>query len=195
MRDHVWLSIVLCAACAEESLPVPVPPSGDLIGTWRYMPFYPDRTPVDEREIVVFGADGLYSISDADGSQSGSYEIDGHDLTIHSSAGGWITTGVAVTADRMIIDALFPAGPSDGLIGSWTGVQSSETESSVVALELRTDGTAHFEQTGSLSEAEDATWIHDDPYALVMFTGSTRTKAYPALPDFAIGEWLYERIP
>jgi hypothetical protein len=195
MRDHVWLSLILCAACAEDSLPVQVPTSDDLVGTWRYMPFYPDRTPVEERELVVFGADGRYSITDEDGAQSGTYELAGHDVTIRSSTGAMITTGVAVKADRLIIDALFPSGPSDGLIGTWTGVQSSGTESSVVALELRTDGTAHFEQTGSLSEAEDATWIRDDPYALVMFTSTTRTKSYPALPDFAIGEWLYERVP
>ena len=194
MRYHAWLSILLFAACAADPAPVQVP-SDDLVGTWRYLPVDPSRTPLDERELVVFGADGLYSIRDSRGAQSGSYEVDGHDLTIHSSTGGEITTGFAARADRLIIDALFPMGPSDGLIGTWTGVQSSETESSVVALELRTDGTAHFEQTGSIMEQADATWIRDDPYAVVMFSGTTRSKSYPALPDVAIGEWLYERVP
>jgi hypothetical protein len=190
MRYHVWCSLILFAACAEESLPVEVPPSGDLVGTWRYMPFYPDRTPVEEREIVVFGADGLYSIRDPDGSQSGSYELAGHDITIRSSAGAWITTGVAVNGDRLIIDALFPAGPSDGLIGTWGAELETDTRSS----RWSCGPTARpFEQTGTLRR--EATWIQDDPYALVMFAGTTRTKAYPALPDFAIGEWLYERVP
>ena len=90
---------------------------------------------------------------------------------------------------------MFPTGETDGLVGTWSGTQSTESATSVTELELRADGSGHLVQTGSSSDDVDATWIHDDPYAVITFMGVTRPRSLPTIPGVAIGEWLYERLP
>jgi hypothetical protein len=185
--------IVLVAACATDPELVPPPPDHSLIGAWRYIP-RSSETPVDERQVLEFDAEGRYSIRGPHDAESGTFNLEGNDVTLRSSTGGWVTTGYAVTADRLIVDALFPADGTDGLVGTWIGTQSSDQTTSLIELSLRADGTAHLGQTGSFSDDVEATWIHVAPYAVITFAGMTRPKSFPALLDVAIGEWLYERI-
>jgi hypothetical protein len=195
MGHLAWSSLLVVCACASEAA-VPLP-SGDVIGTWRHLPHDPTRTAIEEREVVELRADGSYSIVKRGGRgiDRGTYVIDGNALTIRSHAGGWITTGFAATEELLVIDALFPEDiDDDGFVGTWRGAQSSSVASTEIRFELRRDGTARMEQTGALSEALEVTWRHDAPFVLVTFTQPTRTRALPALPGIAIGEWLYERI-
>lgn len=199
-RSHGWwisLSLSLSfAACAAEPAP-PTPQTGDAVGTWRFLPHDPTRTPVDERQVLELHGDGTYAIRDRHGTETGSYELDGHDLTMRPRTGGFVTTGFAATADRLLADALFPDGAradADSVIGRWIGGQASSQTSTEVALELRADGTAHLEQTGELADAADGTWSEDAPYVLLTFASTSLTKPFPVLPGIALGEWLYERI-
>jgi hypothetical protein len=195
MQQRVLIAVivVVVAACAADD-PTPPPAGHGLLGTWRYVSLRQD-TPLEDRQLLVFGADGRYSLRDRGGVESGVFEIAGDDVTIRSNAGRWVTTGYAVTHDRLIVDALFPAGETDGLIGIWTGVQSTNDASSTIELALRPDGTAHLSQTGSLTDDVDAIWTHEDPYAVITFAGVPRPKSFPAFAGVAIGEWLYERLP
>ncbi|MBA3454685.1 MAG: hypothetical protein H0T42_16480 [Deltaproteobacteria bacterium] len=186
------LIVLTLSACAPEA--TPPPPDHGLLGSWRYVPARAD-VPVEQRQVLVFGADGRYSMTDSRSVEAGSFAIDDNEVTISSSASGEITTGYAVTEDRLIVDALFPAGDTDGLVGTWVGAQSTADATSVIELELRADGTGHLVQTGSSTDDIDATWIRVDPYAVITFDGVTRPRSFPALPGIAIGEWLYERIP
>lgn len=188
---RVLLGLVVSACGVEATLP---PPDHGLIGTWRYVSPRAD-TPVDQLEVLEFGADGHYSKRDRRGVQTGTFEIEENEVTISSSASGWITTGYAVTSDRLIVDALLPSGETDGLVGTWIGGQSTGDATSVIELELRADGTGHLVQTGSWSDDVNTTWIREDPYAVITFEGVTRPRSFPALPGVAIGEWLYERVP
>jgi len=189
--SRALLVLTLSACATEPTLP---PLDHGLIGTWRIVPSRAD-VPIDQREVLVFGADGHYSMIKRTGAQEGTFEIEDNDVTILSSAGGRITTGYAVTPDRLIVDALLPTSATDGLVGIWSGTQSSDEGTSVIELELRADGTGHLVQTGSWSDDLAATWIRDDPYAVITFEGVTRPRSLPALPGIAIGEWLYERVP
>lgn len=186
------LLLLAVSACGVES-PLP-PPDHELIGTWRFVPTR-STTAVEEREVLVFGADGHYSMTDPRSAKTGTFEIAGNDVTITSSAGDWITTSYAATHDRLIVDALLPAGETDGLVGTWVGAQSTSKSTSVMELELRADGTGHLLQTGSWSDDVSATWLRADPYAVITFDGATRPRSLPALPGIAIGEWMYERVP
>lgn len=189
---HRVLLVLTLSACAVEA---PLPPADhELIGSWRLIPTKAE-TPLEQREVLVFGADGRYTKQSLRSADAGRFELDGNDVTILPGAGGWISTGFAVTPDRLIFDALFPTGETDGLVGTWTGTQSTADVTSVLELELRADGTGHLVQTGSLSDDINATWIRSDPYAVVTFEGVTRPRSLPSLPGIAIGEWLYERIP
>lgn len=188
---RVVLVTSLVAACAAE--PAPLPDTAP-IGTWRYLPHDPTRTPVEERETVELRDDGAYAIRDRRGVDTGTYRIDGNDLTIESSAGGKITTGFAATDDLLIVDALFPARDDMDLVGTWTGTQSSDGTVTGVTLVLRDDGSARIEQTGTYRDAADARWFYAEPYVVVTLAGSTRGKAMPVLPGVAIGDWLYERV-
>jgi hypothetical protein len=182
--------LLLLVACATE----PAPPSNpeSLFGTWRYLPADPTRTPVEERQLVTFAEDGTYTIEDPSDVQTGRYQLAGHDLTI-TMADGFITTGVAATDDRMVIDALFPQGDIE-IAGTWIGTQSAPDVTSTITLELDADGTAHLGQSGTLSGEDDATWLHADPFMVLTFANPTRTRAMPVLPGVALGEWLYERM-
>jgi hypothetical protein len=187
------LLLLIISACAVEPTPPPPPPDHGLIGTWRYVPVRADIA-VDQRQVLVFGADGRYSMHDPRSAEAGTFEIAGNDVTISSSASSWITTGYAVTSDRLIVDALLPVGATDGLVGTWIGSQSSDQATSAIELELRADGTGHLVQTGSESDDVNATWVRDDPYAVITFEGRTRARSLPTLLGVAIGEWLYERV-
>lgn len=187
------LLLLIISACAVEPAPSPPPPDHGLIGTWRYVPVRADVA-IDQRQVLVFGADGRYSMTDPRSAEAGTFEIEGDDVTISSSARGWIRTNYAVTPDRLIVDALLPTGETDGLVGTWSGAQSTEQETSVLELELRADGTGHLVQTGSASDDVNATWIEDEPYTVITFEGRTRPRSLPTLVGVAIGEWLYERI-
>lgn len=191
-RMYRVLVVLAVSACAVE--PTLPPPDHELIGTWRLVPTRSD-VPIEKREVLVFGADGRYTKQTQRGADAGSFEIDGNGVTILPGAGGWISTGFAVTPDRLIFDALFPTSDIDGLVGTWSGTQSTADVTSVLELELRADGTGHLVQTGSLSDDINATWIRNDPYAVITFEGVTRPRSLPALPGIAIGEWLYERVP
>ena len=184
---------VVFAACAATPDLVPPPPDHGLLGSWRFMPRDP-AMPLEDRELLAFTADGRYSIRDRAELTVGSFEIAGDDLTLHTSS-GWITTGIAVSSNRLLVDALFATGDNAGLVGTWRGAQSSDLAQTEIELVLRPDGTAHLRQTGSLTDDAEATWIHEDPYALLTFTERTRPKPFPALLGIAVGEWLYERVP
>jgi hypothetical protein len=189
---HRVLLVLTLSACAVDA---PLPPADhELIGIWRLIPTKAE-TPIEQREVLVFGADGHYTKQNLRNADAGRFELDGNDVTILPTAGGWISTGFAVTPDRLIFDALFPVGETDGLVGTWSGTQSTADVTSVLELELRADGTGHLVQTGSLSDDINATWVRSDPYAVVTFEGVTRPRSLPSLPGIAIGEWLYERIP
>lgn len=189
---HRVLLVLVVSACSVDA-PLP-PPDHGLIGSWRLIPAKPE-TPIEQREVLVFGADGRYTKQNLRKADAGRFELEGNDITIEPSAGGWISTGYAVTEDRLIFDALFPVGETDGLVGTWAGTQSTADVTSVLELELRADGTGHLVQTGSLSDDINATWIRIDPYAVVTFEGVSRPRSLPSLPGIAIGEWLYERMP
>jgi hypothetical protein len=186
--------VVMIAACAAPS-PASLTNVDDLVGTWRFLPHDPSRTPVEERELVELRADGHYTITNRHGPQSGTFELDGNELTIYSPSGSWISTGVAASADRLLTDAVFRTDGSADLVGTWTGTQSSPQVTTTIELELRPDGTAHVRQTGSLSGDDQATWQLEDPFAILTFTDPVRERAFPVLPGVAIGEWMYERLP
>ena len=185
-------SVLSIAACAAEPVPDTI---GDIVGTWRYIPADPDAGPIEERQVAWFAADGAYEIRDARGVQTGRYAIEGRDVTITATTGAWVTTSFAATPDRLIVDAMFPDGDCDGLVGTWRGAQASNLASAEVTLELRADGSARLEQTGPAAEDLPGTWADIAPYAVITFAGTTFAKPFPALPDVAIGEWLYERVP
>jgi hypothetical protein len=176
-------------ACATEASS---PPPAELIGTWRYLPSAPERTPVEERQLVTFADDGTYEIAEPDGTQAGTFRYDDGELTI-TTGDGFIATGVAATETHLVIDALFPRGGAD-VAGTWVGTQSSPIATSTITLELRADGTAHLGQVGSFEADDEATWTLADPFAVLTFTSPTRSRSLPVLPGLAIGEWLYERI-
>ena len=184
---------VVLVACANPVEVTPPPPDHGLLGSWRYVPRDP-TLPLEDRELLAFGSDGRYTIRDGADVSSGQFEIAGDDLTLHGDL-GWITTGFAVTAEHLLVDALFPTGDNTGLTGTWRGAQSSASDHTEIELVLRDDGTAHLRQIGSLADETEATWIEEDPYALVTFANKTRPKPFPALAGLAIGEWLYERVP
>ena len=190
---RVLLLLIISACAVEPTPPSPPPPDHGLIGTWRFVPLSADVA-VEQRQVLVFGADGRYSMTDPRTAEAGRFEIDGNDVTISSSAGGWIMTNYAVTAERLIVDALLPVGETDGLVGTWIGSQSSDQATSAIELELRADGTGHLVQTGSEADDVNATWVRDDPYAVITFEGRTRARSLPTLLGVAIGEWLYERV-
>ena len=184
---------VVMAACAQPVELTPPPADHGLLGSWRYVPRDP-TTPLEDRELLELAADGRYTIRDGAELTTGGFEIAGDDLTLHMGT-GWITTGFAVTAEHLVVDALFPTGDNTGLTGTWRGAQSSDVAHTEIELVLRGDGSAHLRQIGSLADETDATWIEEGPYALVTFANKTRPKPFPALLGLAVGEWLYERVP
>jgi hypothetical protein len=194
---RVVILVAVVGACAQQQStqqPPPVDP-GAIVGTWRFLPRDPTRTPPEEREVVELAADGGYAIRNRRGTQTGTYELDGAYLTIGADTDAWITTGIAASADRLLIDAVFPAAVgADGLVGTWAGAQSSPQATTEIEIELRGDGSARVSQSGSLEGEDAATWAMEEPFAVLTFDHPTRAKAFGAIPGVAIGEWMYERL-
>ncbi|MBX3162823.1 MAG: hypothetical protein KF773_43075 [Deltaproteobacteria bacterium] len=191
--------LIAMAACAQPQ-PSTQPPAVDaatLVGSWRYLPFDPARTPPDQREVLELADDGTYAIRNRRGTQTGAYELDGNYLTLGAGTSAWIVTGVAATAERLLVDAVFPtsAPGRGGLAGTYAGEQSSAQATTDIELDLRADGTARVRQTGTLVADDEATWVEDGDFAVLTFSNPTRNKAFGTLPGLAIGEWMYERLP
>ena len=55
---HRVLLVLVVSACSVDA-PLP-PPDHGLIGSWRLIPAKPE-TPIEQREVLVFGADGRYT--------------------------------------------------------------------------------------------------------------------------------------
>src|SRR5689334_8671820 len=125
------------------------PPPAELVGTWRYLPKLSiGDVPIAERQVVTFAADGRYQITSKHGDEAGAFAVDDRELTIDPGGAKWVTTEFAVTADRLLVDAMFPIGDVDGTIGTWEGAQSAAAGASTETLTLAADGSAQLEQTG-----------------------------------------------
>jgi hypothetical protein len=189
---HAWVVLVIAlASCVSE--PAAIPQSGDFVGTWRYRPYDPTRTAVEDREVVELRADGTYAIRDKRSTEVGTYVVADGAITTHASTGQTIVTGVAATADALIIGAMFAGGDNDGVLGTWVGKQVVADATTMTELVVAGDGTAHVVETADITRTADATWVEEDPFVVVTFTDPTRTKPLPVLPGVAIGSWLYER--
>jgi hypothetical protein len=190
-------ALAVCAGgCLGDNLGGP--PPADLVGAWRYLPKQSiGDVPVEDRQVVVFTADGDYEIRGSRGVETGRVEVRGRELTITPDGGAWITTQFFATPDRMLIDALFPVGAVSGSVGTWRGEQSAAAGSSTVTLVLGDAGDARFAQTGPGAEDLVGTWVHvgdDVVFSFVSPAGISRTKHLQELPGQAVGEWLYERL-
>lgn len=187
--------VVICGCAAGDNW---APPPAELVGTWRYMPKLSiGDVPVAERQVVRFDGDGKYEIRSTHGDQDGVFRVDDSALTIDPGGGKWITTGFAVTEDRLIVDALFPVGDVDGTTGTWEGSQRAAAGASTETLVLADDGTAALAQTGPGAETLVGTWTHVG--ADVVFTypagnGTPIGKHYQEVVGVAVGEWMYERV-
>jgi hypothetical protein len=188
---------VVSSACLGDNAPGEPPPA-ELVGTWRYLPKLSiGDVPVDERQVVVFGADGRYEIASRHGVERGRFTVDDRDVTIDPGGGRWITTSFLATADRLLVDAMFPIGDVDGTTGVWSGAQRADAGESTVTLALAADGTGQLEQTGPAAGLVDGTWVHagaDVVFTYVTPNGTRVDKHYQEVTGAAVGEWLYERI-
>jgi hypothetical protein len=173
-------------------------PPAELVGTWRYLPKQSiGDVPEAERQVVTFAADGSYEIRAIDDVESGHFVAHGRDLTIDPGGDHWITTNYLATADRLLVDAMFPVGAVDGTAGVWRGAQSADAGSATVTLTFDPDGGGRLEQTGPATTDVDGTWTHvgdDVVFTYLSRSGTPVPKRYQEVPGVAVGEWLYERI-
>jgi len=182
-----------CGADGNASL------GGDVVGSWRVLPnaTQPDPDPVAERQVLEFTDAGRYTETENGRVTMGSYTTDGGDLsfTEDGDTGAFVVPYLA-TAERFVMGAL--VGPSDGLVGTWTGEATFGSDTAIVTIELAADSTAHLSYDHSTTDDEsyDGTWsaIGDDVEITYMpqenFTVHTR--------ETRVGNVLgtaYERLP
>jgi len=166
----------------------------DLIGTWGDPSFL----------TITFHDDGTFDSFEADdpntpdGLRSGTWEVDGHQLTtmgLTVEAQRW-TVGYIVEDDTLMFGALLPDGPTDGVIGTWRGQSSKDAETEDETLELDDGGTGHVTVTATNPfDAVDAdlTWYLDEfnPDLIRLGwdnpDGSSSRGVRFAIPDVALG--------
>lgn len=172
---------------------------GDVVGAWRELPNATDDDPpaaVGDRPVWTFGADGSMSLVTPDETETGSYTLDGGDLTLLPAGGGTddaLIVPYRATGDRLVLGAFLPVGDADGMVGTWTARVTSQGEPRDITLTIRADMTTTYAADGVSATAEDysydGTWraIGDDLELLLMPQPNFTLHMRASLVDGVIG--------
>jgi hypothetical protein len=192
----------MLAACGGSGSGLNSKPS-DLVATWRLIPASFSNTPVDQRLLFTFGADGTVA-RDKRGGQPidmGTYTADTENIT-------WTFPGQTqaevylATADRLMLGPMTPTGDLDGLAGTWH-VEAKITDSTGTTtitedLTLNADHTSHqVETTGTSMHSSDGTWTETEAEVINTITvDNAQVHDHLArLPGFdVLGGALFEKI-
>jgi hypothetical protein len=201
MKPHktivvAWL-IALVAACGEESSSTPAdaapdaPPVTDaapppFVGDWLREPI----SPGGPSTTVSFRASGEYVY----GAEVGTWSLDGDDLVTTRPSLGREAAPYYLSPDgeTMLTTALFPVGPTDGLLGTWRGEFRLGTDPRRVnTFEFRSDGT----MTWSDPMPWPGTWaLTGNSLTVTVQRGSVVTVGLRVIPDVALGDGYLIRI-
>ncbi len=200
------ISIAICSlfACGDS------PSSGgsdpaDLVGTWREIPSsFDGDTPIDQRSRITLGDDGSYRVEEPshNSDESGTFVANSDTITLTGTEDGKTSKFVdnyVVTGDRFLLGALFPQGTVDGVVGTWKGNVTLDTDTITLTLDLHADNTAHYDRKGSKpadNDVRDGTWKFEGDDVVTSFVngGTTVNIHMQQLDGRALGGPLYERL-
>lgn len=198
--------VLMTIACGDESVPAVTSDPGDVIGTWRFLPHGSDDTPVEQRMLYTFDANGGYTLDTRDGTvpATGSFTADPERITLTDFAGTSVTLDQPYLAvdDRFILGPLVPTSSLDGIVGTWRSAIRSTSSSGALTtvtltLVLRADGTAHTTFVGpTATEEQDGTWEQTaDEVRVTHADNSSLHDVYALEPGLGVlGGAVYERL-
>lgn len=195
------ISIAICCslyACVDSS----GSSDPDLVGTWRQLESSFNPTPVDMRTVITLGDDGTYAIDEHGTHEMADYTANGERITLTATENGKTITFIEnyfATSDRLMLGALFPIGSIDGVVGSWRGSTTYDSDEITLTVDLHADNTVHRERMGGKADdnsVRDGTWKFEGDEVITTFVeGATTIDLHAQLLDGrALGGPLYERI-
>ena len=188
------LLLIVLAGC-----PDPGDDAARLVGTWRE-----ELTSIDTRQpdVLTVNADGSFRQDTDQGTILGTYEADATKLTIRAGQGTVQHEKIedyVLDGDQLLVGALVPTSPIDGLVGTWHGdVLVDETDTIDLDLDVRTDGTVHYsrDSTKDGHEAYDGQWALDGGDFVTTLQVGPQLLAlhWKSITGRAIGNPLFTRV-
>lgn len=204
MRALLAVAFVVGAGCGDDAVTVGAPdalisidagpdaPNHPLVGEWQQ--YDPTARTSQYKNLLALGADGKLSLKRTDHTFVGVWDIlpDGRLHTMKDSlseAGDYY-----VSADRLITGALVPSGPISGVVGTWTTHDNFANLDNYRTIVLRADLTMSFTFTGDHPLAGTGTYSLEGTH-LILTSDEGDTFYLVAIPDVAIGQLIWERLP
>jgi hypothetical protein len=225
MRTARWLLLVLLAAVGcgggvVDPTDVDAVPAdaellrdcgcivpGDLLGRWHAVPSTEDEEP-EPAFIEFFTGDSAIATNSNGNTSPWVWSAEGPLLTltydVDDAPTQTETFQYAVTTDGglLMFGAALPAGPVDGVVGTWVfrSFDVDNGSSRTETLAIAADGTGHRTAVANGGEPYelDLTWEQPAPDELVTSSevgdGMTLVGYLRVIPGVALGGDLYERV-
>lgn len=189
-------SLATTVACGGESsstadaavdAPPDAPPLAPFIGDWLRDGFTPAAPDIP----ISFRAGGEFVY----GAEVGTWSLDGDDLVTFVPSRGREAAPYYLAPDgqTMLMVALRPTGPTDGVLGTWRGQLRLGNEAPRVnTFEFRGDGT----MTWSNPTPHPGTWtLTGNSLEMRVDLGQISTVGLRVIPDVALGDGYLTRVP
>jgi hypothetical protein len=146
------------AACGGSSPEL----GGDVVGSWREIPYLDPPPPVDERLFYDFADDGTYTQTDGAGTGTGTWTTTDGELSLDDGTHDAQTQYYADDS-RFLFGVLVPDDDGDDPVATWNGYFVSDGTRTESTATLKDDQTAHFEQVTGTDPATtyDGTWAQN----------------------------------
>jgi len=184
---------------ALTGCPDPATDSARLVGTWREV-----LTSIDTRQpdVLTVNADGSFRQDTDQGTILGTYDADATTLTIRAGEGTVQHEKVedyVLDGDQLLVGALLPTSPIDGLVGTWHGdLLVDEVDTIDLDLDVRSDGSVHYsrDSTKDGHEAYDGQWALDGGDFVTTLQVGTQLVGlhWKSITGRAIGNPLFTRV-
>lgn len=205
MKKYAVLMLLVGFGCGAKDNPavgVDAPPSIDaappaFVGRWRQIP-PSSLVPEAERAILTIGADHTYVTVDPNTTTNATWQLTADNQLVIASPGSTSTAPYYLGNGNLMVEAGFPVGQVNGVVGTWKGDVISDGLHFILTMVLNPDmtvaysvaapnGTGHFEGTWQL----DGTTVR----LTGTLNGNPAILYAKVIPDVALGSYLYERLP
>lgn len=139
-------SLSATAACGDDPADPPA-----LVGSWRVgaNAFDVGAPPAEARQVLTFLADGTVIADGLGTAASGSYTVDGDQLTLvtprQDAPPDSLTTTFYASATHLVLDAMTSVDAGAGVIGTWQGARIVNGALIDTTVTLRTDHSGRYE--------------------------------------------------
>ncbi len=185
------LLTLLAASCATDR----ADDEPSIVGTWRWLPSAFDLVgDPDLRMRLVFAEDGRGTTIHGSGeTETWTYSASDDRLGVVYSEGSTENFDIVLHQDRLLLYAMIPDGPVDGVVGKWSGERITDGVSRPFKYEFYADGYFYRWWDGIDPDESTGLWNEvDDSLELVIPLGPMYVVR--RLDEDGIGYPLLERI-